>query len=489
MASHRQLLAVLAMGVVQTVAQGQSANHVIGMQSFCVGGEPFSATQTLDYEPTDGASDPVAVHREGTLYRDSKGRMRTELKYPGYMAVFIQDCVTHVLYDWTVGDGKRDMELRCGDMKRSGMGTVTDNTPAPLRPNEQVVLIEGVETRHSRSVREKEGKVELIYEHWYAPSLHVNLLQVTYGGDLGKTTHRIFNLKMDEPDAALFQIPDGFTSRSSDCPAPPGAAESYSTIDGNWRLTGAWAEKLGRGVDISLGVDGNRIYGEGQFPMSCVSGDKSSVMGREVSIEGGIASDGTFILSNPSRMPPDIPAHVVSIRGKLPVPDATQWSGSLRISAFTKTSNTPAECQEISADFVAMQFPVLNGVYEGTVRVDRNEEAYVTLELTQGKLASTNFPYPFDHVIPLAAKITASGSPSLPSDTFDASAQPQENNRVTGKTFQVQFLGGKDGASFGANGSIDPSDESRLTLNLVYATKDESGKFRFVHASGRLTRQ
>lgn len=224
MASHRQILAVLAMGVVQTVALGQSANHVIPLQSFCVGGEPFSATQTLDYEPTEGASDPVAVHREGTLYRDSAGRVRSELKYPGYTAFFIQDCVIHVLYNWTVGDAKQDGVLRCGDLKHSGMGTVTDNAPAPLRPNEQVVLIEGVETRHSRSVREKEGKVELIYEHWYAPSLHIDLLQAVYGGDLGKTTDRIFNLKMDEPDAALFQVPEGFTTKTSDCPATPASS-------------------------------------------------------------------------------------------------------------------------------------------------------------------------------------------------------------------------------------------------------------------------
>jgi hypothetical protein len=205
------------MGVMQTAASGQSTNHVIGLPSFCVAGEPFSATRTLDYEPTEGASDPVAVHREGRLYRDSDGRMRTELKYPGYTAVFIQDCGAQLLYNWTVGD----TELRCGSLKNSGMGTVTDKTAAPLRANEDVVLVEGVVTRHSRSVREKDGKVELIYEHWYAPSLHLDLLQVVYGGDLGKTTDRIFNLNVEEPDAALFQVPEGFTSKTRDCPAKP----------------------------------------------------------------------------------------------------------------------------------------------------------------------------------------------------------------------------------------------------------------------------
>ena len=101
MASYvKPLLAVIAMSVVQTVAQGQNANqaihgHHIALESFCVLGEPLSATETLDYEPRDGASDPVPVHREATLYRDSEGRARTEFKYPGQpIAVTIQNCVS-----------------------------------------------------------------------------------------------------------------------------------------------------------------------------------------------------------------------------------------------------------------------------------------------------------------------------------------------------------------------------------------------------------
>jgi hypothetical protein len=217
MAFYRHLLVVFAISVIPILALGQGANHVIPLLSSCVTGEPFSASRTLDYEPTAGASDLVGVHREATVYRDSEGRIRTDLKYPGYAAVFLQDCVTQLIYNWRVGD----TELRCGTMEHSGMGTVTDKTVPSLRPNEDVVLVEGVETRHSRSVRRKDGKVELIYEHWYAPSLHLDLLQAVYGGDLGKTTDRILNLKTEEPDAALFQIPEGFTTKTRNCPATP----------------------------------------------------------------------------------------------------------------------------------------------------------------------------------------------------------------------------------------------------------------------------
>jgi hypothetical protein len=473
------------MSMVHSVALGQSANHVLpaGL-AFCVAGEPFSATETLDYEPSENSSDPVAVHREGTLYRDSEGRTRTELKYPGYTAVFIQDCVAHRVYDWRVGD----TQLRCGKM--TGVGYVTDKTAAPERLDEHSAVIDGVLTRHSRSVKEDEGKIEQLTEHWYAPSLGLYLKFIFYRVGEGTTTSRILHLNRTEPDPALLRVPDGFTSRTGECPAPAGASDSYSTIDGNWRLTGAWAEKLGRTIDINLGVDGNTIYGEGQFPVSCVSGNRTSVMGRAVSVEGQIAPDGTFFLSNPRGMPSGVPARLVSVRGKLPAQGVTQWSGSFSISAFSKTSAPPAECQEMFGDFVAKPFPALNGVYQGTVRVDKNEEASITLEVAQGKLTSANRSYPSDRMIPLEAKITVSGSSSLPSNTFDSSAQPQENNKVTGKTFQLRFLGGgKDGASFEATGSFDPSDESRLALNLFYTTKDESGTVHVVRANGRLVKQ
>jgi hypothetical protein len=63
------------------------------------------------------------------------------------------------------------------------------------------------------------------------------------------------------------------------------------------------------------------------------------------------------ILRRMTHRPDGVPAHVVSIRGKLPAEGAVQWSGSFSISAFSKTSAPPAEYQEISGDFVAKHFP------------------------------------------------------------------------------------------------------------------------------------
>jgi hypothetical protein len=223
-AFHDRLAAVFVMTLVQAVALGQSASHVIGLPSFCVAGEPLSATETLDYEPAEDSSDPVAVHRDATLYRDSEGRMRTEFKYPDQITgVTIQDCVVHHIYNWRIGDG--DRVLSCGSME--GVSYVTDKAAAAEGLDKDSAVIEGVLTHHSRLVKKQGQEIEQIYESWYAPSLYLYLRQVFDRPDTGKTTSRIFNLNMSEPDASLFQVPDEFTSRSGSCPAPRDASESH----------------------------------------------------------------------------------------------------------------------------------------------------------------------------------------------------------------------------------------------------------------------
>jgi hypothetical protein len=225
--------------------------------------------------------------------------------------------------------------------------------------------------------------------------------------------------------------------------------------------------------------------------MPCISAGRTSGTDWEVFVEGRIASDGSFVLGNQYDMPPDIPAHIVSIHGTPPAVGSTEWSGSFDISAFTaKTSPTPQECPAVSGSFIATQFPPLNGVYEGTIRVgNKDNEAYVSLDVAQGKLISTKSLGAFAHVIPLDAKITVTGSSSLPSNTFESRTQSEDNNRIAGNTFQLHFLGGNDGTTFQADGSFSPSNESRIRVNLFYVSKDESGKLHTVHGDGWLTRQ
>ena len=80
--------------------------HILPLQlGWPVTGAPYSGTRTLDYVPAENSPDPVAVHAEEKISRDSQGRTRSEIKYPDQLAtVDILDFVAHVHYHWTVGD-------------------------------------------------------------------------------------------------------------------------------------------------------------------------------------------------------------------------------------------------------------------------------------------------------------------------------------------------------------------------------------------------
>jgi hypothetical protein len=215
MASHRIPLAVLVVSLLPIVALGQNSKEVIPLPfEYCVVGAPLTATRTLDYEPTQNSSDPVKLHRDATLYRNSEGRTRTEFKYPDQpqpVSVFIQDCVAGLYYSWRVGDtvAKR--------WKMKHVGHTYDAKTAPNLDNDKdAEVIDGVPTRHSyRTLKEKEGKIEQFHESWYAPSLDLYLVEVFYTADIGKTTSRIFNLKMTEPDVDLFQVPEGMAIKDN----------------------------------------------------------------------------------------------------------------------------------------------------------------------------------------------------------------------------------------------------------------------------------
>jgi len=96
---------LLVSALFPTIALAQRKHVFILQFGSPVAGEPFSATRTLDYEPAVNSTDPVAYHAEEKVFRDSAGRMRSEIKYPNQLpTVHIYDFVGHMYYMWTVGD-------------------------------------------------------------------------------------------------------------------------------------------------------------------------------------------------------------------------------------------------------------------------------------------------------------------------------------------------------------------------------------------------
>jgi hypothetical protein len=217
-------LALALLAMFPTGALAQASKGVLPLPfRYCVIGAPLTATETLDYEPVENSSDPVRMHRDGTLYRDSEGRTRLELKYPDQpqpVSVFIQDCVAGFAYHWRVGDSVAQRET----MKRRGHPYDTA-AASKLDGGPNTLLIEGVPARHSyRTLKEVEGRVEQFTEYYYAPSLDLYLLDVFFKAGEGKSTSRIFDLHRVEPDPSLFQVPGGMTVKE-DSPVPTAKSE------------------------------------------------------------------------------------------------------------------------------------------------------------------------------------------------------------------------------------------------------------------------
>jgi hypothetical protein len=265
-------------------------------------------------------------------------------------------------------------------------------------------------------------------------------------------------------------------------------------LNGNWRIS----QEPGPGVTpaFSLGVEGNTIYGEGGVSVSC----RGDSVGDNVFVRGQIADDGSFSLTNSS-----YPARrvTVSIQGKVPDKDLKEWSGTY---TFAAVPPNPAngDCPPVSRSFVATRFPLLKGIYSGTLQASFQGEKVtdVVLELEQGPEITpmmnprpgktTSAPVtnpPFDHIIPLRAKITFSNSLHIPAQTWTTADPPAANSRMQGSTFDLHFTKDNDGNSLHVSGSFDPtrSDESHLQVDVIYMPHVEEGKTPFTHAAGRLS--
>lgn len=279
---------------------------------------------------------------------------------------------------------------------------------------------------------------------------------------------------------------------------PQGNANAHSTLNGNWHLGGTGVKS----IDFTFGVDGNTVYGEGNVNTSCTINGHQTSTGNGFFVEGPIASDGSFVLSN--RYDILAPANVLTIRGRLPVPGGDQWSGSFAISAFTMmTRPDPAECQADSGDFTAKRLADIRGLYTGSFGLkdvgsysrfiqDGGFEGDLYLEITQGGLTATRIPGMFGHVSAANAEMTLTGSSKFPAGDYSAGTDPDTdaNSRVfDGTAFVLQFFHHEDGTELRVDGHVDKTDENRLRIEIQYVSKDKEGRLHAVSGFGWLTRQ
>jgi hypothetical protein len=56
------------------------------------------------------------------------------------------------------------------------------------------------------------GPIEVVTERWYSPELKIVLESRRSDPRMGDVTYRVTQLLRGEPDAALFEIPSGYTT-------------------------------------------------------------------------------------------------------------------------------------------------------------------------------------------------------------------------------------------------------------------------------------
>jgi len=255
------------------------------------------------------------------------------------------------------------------------------------------------------------------------------------------------------------------------------APKDYSALKGNWHLTGGWEETQQEPrLTLSMGVDGNKIYGDGDLQVpGC---------GLSFSVIGQIASDGTFVLSIPKptrAQAEDSTFPSLSISGGVPAQGSMEWTGS-----FTASSMGNVKCPKLSGDFVASQLPQLDGTYSGTIPSHVGGSATgtslnISVNMKQGIFTSTDegeFSLPelspaarMSHYLPLTGTITVSGFTDLPSKEITASAIADHHSRMQGDQFILYFrLEG--GSTMMLTGSMTDSSERAVRALLSYRDKN-----------------
>ncbi len=213
------LLAVLSLGT----AFGQ------GIPVPFIAAHPFSADEVIVREPSPHVQN-VIPKETIKVYRDSAGRVRTEVAVPPNPTespyVMIVDPTAGVTYAL---DTKSKVARRFSHPNPAGWTVPTTDGPSsgrwitPGMPGNFTMrtetlgskLIEGLAADGKRisstSPKTHDEAQENIIESWYSGELLVILLNQQFNSVLGNSTARLENISRAEPDPVLFQVPPDYT--------------------------------------------------------------------------------------------------------------------------------------------------------------------------------------------------------------------------------------------------------------------------------------
>jgi hypothetical protein len=254
-----------------------------------------------------------------------------------------------------------------------------------------------------------------------------------------------------------------------------------SALNGNWKLVTRPDTGQLKNLAIILRVRGDKIYGELAITLPCGRADGHPIIHSwQVFVEGDIASDGSFSVTNENAVP--MPVHSLLVHGVLPGGDANGWNGSFSVSAITEPDGD--QCDAASGDIVLTRFQSPGGVYSGMLHVQgTNETPWITLNMSSGELAKARPSHLFDWYVRVDATIDVSPTPSFAGGRFATGDLRQGESRMGPEYFVLPFP--EENGALMVAGSFDPSHDNQI---LIYLTRWSKGVPYWV-ANGVLIRQ
>ena len=188
-------------------------------------GVPYSAESATEHVQTLADGNRITRISKTMHYRDGEGRTRIDMLEqsdlpPEIARDFLRFRISDPIagYTYMFNSGNKTVMRRKIFRPNAIPRPSTPPAPRPGYSSRREELgsrvIDGIETVGTRYVHitapgtiGNEKTIEAVYESWYSPTLKVTLLSTSNDPRSGVSTTRLINLKRDEPDKMLFEIP------------------------------------------------------------------------------------------------------------------------------------------------------------------------------------------------------------------------------------------------------------------------------------------
>jgi hypothetical protein len=205
-----------------------------------VTGVPYSATEVVQSQQTLANGSQISRQETTNVSRDSEGRTRTERTVPASpdgarparTEVMIFDPVAgHIYHLDTVKKTYSQMAIRPQTNRGAGAAAAPHARHEASGQTETLAVqsINGLSatgSRHTQTIPAgaigNSAAIDVVRESWVSPDLKVPVMIKTSDPRFGTSTMQLTNVVRNEPDAALFQIPAGYTLEAGRGPGPGG---------------------------------------------------------------------------------------------------------------------------------------------------------------------------------------------------------------------------------------------------------------------------